>query len=38
MSESSAIAVLQYDKVTPEGTQEGKEDLPSSNHQATATP
>ena len=39
MSQSSAIAALQGELVSPEGTQKGnKEYLPSSSHQTAASP
>ena len=39
MSQSLAVVATVYGElVSPEGTQEGKEYLPSSSHQTTATP
>ena len=39
MSQSLAIVATVYGElVSPEGTQEGKEYLPSSSHQTAATP
>ena len=38
MSRSSVIVALKNKLVSPKGTQEGEEFLPSSNHQTAATP
>ena len=38
MSQLSVIATLQYELVSPKGTQEGEEYLWSSSHQTAATP
>ena len=39
MSQSLAVVATVYGElVSPEGTQEGKEYLPSSSHQTAATP
>ena len=38
MSQSSEIASVQHEPVSPRGTWEGEEYLPSSSHQTAATP